>query len=248
MHELALGTAFIAGVLGSTHCLAMCGGLATALGTARGGGSRWQPLLYQLGRILSYGLGGAIVGSLGEAAGMGFETSRWSEVLRLGTALIVVLIGLNIALGAGLQPRWLRAPERWGALVWRRLAPIARGRLPTQPALRALTMGLLWGWLPCGLVYSVLLAAAFAGGAPGGGATMIAFGLGTLPAMLGLSYAGARLVIQHGSFARLLGAVIVACGLWTASMPIAALSGTHQHGHLPLAMTAVGPQLPPVVR
>ena len=55
-------------------------------------------------------------------------------------------------------------------------------------------------------------------------------------------------MIQHGSFARLLGAVIVACGLWTASMPIAALFGTHQHGHLPLAMTAVGPQLPPVVR
>lgn len=102
-------------------------------------------------------------------------------------------------------------------------------------------MGLLWGWLPCGLVYSVLLAAAFAGGALGGGATMIAFGLGTLPAMLGLSYAGARLVVQHGSFARLLGAVMVACGLWTASMPIAALSGTHQHGHLPLTMTAVGP-------
>jgi len=251
MHELALGTAFIAGVLGSTHCLAMCGGLATALGTARDGGSRWQPPLYQLGRILSYGLGGAIVGSLGEAAGMGFETSRWSEVLRLGTALIVVFIGLNLALGAGSQPRWLRGPERLGALVWRRLAPLARGGLmTTQPALRALTMGLLWGWLPCGLVYSVLLAAAFAGGALGGGATMIAFGLGTLPAMLGLSYAGARFAIRHGSFARVLGAVMVGCGLWTASMPIAALSGTHLHGHLPPAITAVrSPQAqPPAVR
>jgi uncharacterized protein len=242
MHELALGTAFIAGVLGSTHCLAMCGGIATALGTARGGGPRWQPLLYQLGRIASYGVGGAIVGSLGEAAGMGFEASRWSEVMRLGTALIVVLIGLNIALGAGPQVRWLRAPERWGALVWRRIAPVARGSLPTQPALRALTMGLLWGWLPCGLVYSVLLAAAFAGGALRGSATMIAFGLGTLPAMLGLTYAGARLVAQHDTFARLLGAVIVACGLWTASIPIAALTGSHRHGHPPSAMTTVGPQ------
>lgn len=237
MHELALGTAFIAGVLGSTHCVAMCGGLATALGTARGSdGARWRPLLYQLGRITSYGIGGGIVGGLGEAAGLGFEASRWSEVLRLGTAFIVVLIGLNIALGAGPRVGWLRAPERWGALMWRRIAPIARGRLPSQPALRALTLGLLWGWLPCGLVYSVLLAAAFAGDALRGSATMIAFGLGTLPAMLGLSYAGARFVTQRPTFSRLLGAVIVACGLWTASMPIAVLSGGHPHGHASLGL------------
>ena len=106
-----------------------------------------------------------------------------------------------------------------------------RSRLPTQPALRALTLGLLWGWLPCGLVYSVLLVAAFAGNPVRGGATMVAFGLGTLPAMLGLSYGGARLAHEHNTLPRLLGAVIVACGLWTASMPIAVLRGTHQHGH-----------------
>jgi sulfite exporter TauE/SafE len=232
MHELAFGTAFVAGVLGSTHCLAMCGGLATALGTARGpGAARWHPLLYQLGRIASYGIGGAIVGGAGAAAGMAFEASRWSQMLRLATALIVVLIGLNIALGAGPNFRWLRAPERWGAFLWRRIAPVVRGRLPTQPALRAVTLGLLWGWLPCGLVYSVLLAAVFAGDALRGSATMIAFGLGTLPAMLGLSYAGARFVSQHDALARVLGAVIVACGLWTASMPIAMLAGGHRHVH-----------------
>lgn len=238
MHELALGTAFVAGLLGSTHCVAMCGGLATALSTFRGPQAQgWQPLLYQLGRVLGYGMGGGIVGGIGAVAGMAFEASRWGELLRLGTAIVIVYLGLNIAFGANSRGRWLRFPERWGAFLWRRFAPAARARLPTQPALRALTLGLLWGWLPCGLVYSVLMVAALAGSAVGGSATMMAFGLGTLPAMLGLSYAGVRLAPGQGTLSRLLGAILVACGLWTASMPIAALSGTHQHGS-PSLLTA----------
>lgn len=144
MHELALGTAFIAGIPGSTHCVAMCGGIAASLGTARGlAASRWQPLIYQLGRIASYGIGGSIVGTLGAVAGLGFEVSRWSVVLRLGTAVIMVLIGLKIALGSAGQFRWLRLPERWGALLRRRIAPATRSHLPKTPALRALTLGLL---------------------------------------------------------------------------------------------------------
>jgi uncharacterized protein len=231
MHDLALGTAFIAGLLGSTHCVAMCGGLATVFGSLRAGPApAWQALVYQLGRVLTYGIGGSIVGGIGAVAGMAFEVSQWGAVLRLGTALVVVFIGLNIALGVSSRNRWLGAPERWGAFVWRRLAPAARSRLPSRPAVRALALGLLWGWLPCGLVYSVLLAAVFAGSAAGGGATMIAFGLGTLPAMLGMTYAGVRFAPRQGTFARLLGAVIVACGLWTASMPIAVLTGSHHHG------------------
>jgi uncharacterized protein len=230
VNELALGSAFVAGVLGSTHCVAMCGGLATALGTQRHSTPRARPLLYQLGRVTSYGAAGAIAGSLGTVGGFAFEASQWSEFLRLGTALIVVLIGLNLAFGSRVRASWLRVPERWGVPVWRRIAPLA-SRLPPQPALRALTLGLLWGWLPCGLVYSVLLAAAFAGSALAGGATMIAFGLGTLPAMLGLSYASGRFTPPGATLGRLLGSVIVACGLWTASMPIAILFGAHQHVH-----------------
>lgn len=231
MHELALGTAFAAGLLGSTHCVAMCGGLAAALGTQRHSASPTRPLLYQLGRVASYGTAGAIVGSLGTVAGVAFEASQWNEVLRLGTALLVVMIGLNIALGSRRRGLWLRAPERWGALLWRRIAPLA-SRLPAQPAMRALTLGLIWGWLPCGLVYSVLLAAAFAGSALAGGATMIAFGLGTLPAMLGLSYATGRFTPPGATLSSLLGSVIVACGLWTASMPVAILFGAHEHVHV----------------
>jgi len=235
MPGLTWMTAFLAGLLGSGHCLTMCGGIAAALGA---GGVRrpWQPLLYQLGRLSGYAIAGGIAGALGAAAGFAFALSRWSELLRLATALVVVLIGLDIALGSGSLTRVLRAPERWGALLWRRIAPAARGRLPASPALRALALGLLWGWLPCGLVYSVLLAAAVAGSAGRGSATMVAFGLGTLPAMSGLSYLGRRLPRRDGTLARLLGATLVACGLWTAALPLAVLTGAQPPHHHDMPM------------
>ncbi len=229
MHEIAFATAFVAGLLGSGHCLAMCGGIATALGTA--GGARGNALLYQAGRLTSYALAGAIAGGVGAAAGFAFTVSRWSAILRLATALIVIVIGLDISLGTSRLTRWLRAPERWGAQLWRRLSPRARAFTPSSPRPRALVLGLLWGWLPCGLVYSVLIAAAVAGSASRGGATMIAFGLGTLPAMSGLSYLGSRLPRRDGTLARLLGAALVACGLWSAAMPLAVLTGSAAHAH-----------------
>lgn len=232
MPELTLLTALLAGLLGSTHCALMCGGIATALGSVPGGARRSRRLLlYHLGRIASYATAGTLAGALGAAAGFAFATSRWSAILRLATAAVVVVIGLDIAFSGSSRARWLRLPERWGAHLWRRVAPLARGSLPASPPVRALVLGLLWGWLPCGLVYSVLLAAAVAGGAASGAAIMIAFGLGTVPAMAGLSWAGARLPGPGGSLARLAGAALVACGLWTAVLPIAALTGAHEHPH-----------------
>jgi sulfite exporter TauE/SafE len=240
MLEVTVPTLFIAGLLGSTHCLAMCGGIATALGSARGRSQRGSaPLLYQLGRISSYGIAGSLAGAAG-AAGMSLATSRWSDVLRIATALIVVVIGLKIALGARARARWMSAPERLGGALWRRLLPHAKTHLPESPALRALTLGMLWGWLPCGLVYSALLAAAVAGGAAAGAASMLAFGAGTLPAMLGASVFGNRLPRPDGSAARILGAVIVACGLWTATVPIATLTGLHRHQHHMMTMPQPG--------
>jgi len=230
MPELTWMTAFLAGLLGSGHCLTMCGGIAAALGA---GGARraWQPLLYQLGRLSGYAAAGGIAGALGAAAGFAFTLTRWSELLRLATAAVVVMIGLDIACGPSPLTRWLRLAERYGALLWRRIAPGARAWLPASPGLRALTLGLLWGWLPCGLVYSVLVAAAVAGSAARGSATMLAFGLGTLPAMSGLSYLGRRLPRREGTLSRLLGATLVACGLWTAALPLAVLTGATSHAH-----------------
>jgi sulfite exporter TauE/SafE len=232
MHELALLTVFMGGLLGSTHCVAMCGGIATAMGASRVAGvPRWRPLLYQTGRLLSYASGGATAGAIGGAVGAGLGLSHWGDILRLATALVVVVFGLDIALGKTVRGRWLRTPERLGSMVWRRLAPAASRSLPTSPPARALLLGMLWGWLPCGLVYSALVVAGVAGNAAGGAAVMVAFGLGTLPAMLGLSYLGNRLPRQGTAPARLLGAAIVSCGLWTAAIPLAALTGQGHHDH-----------------
>jgi len=232
MHELTFLTALLAGLFGSTHCLAMCGGIATALGGASGRRSPWQALLYSSGRVVSYALAGAVAGALGASVGFVFAfASSWSVLLRLGTAVMVIIIGLDISLGTGSAAYWLRAPERWGGRLWRRLAPGRRLSLPSAPKTRALVLGLLWGWLPCGLVYSVLLAAALAGGAVVGSLTMLGFGLGTLPAMSALSYSGAWLPRRDGLTARLLGALLVACGIWTAILPVATLSGAHMHHH-----------------
>jgi sulfite exporter TauE/SafE len=238
MHELTLLTACAAGLLGSTHCVAMCGGVASLLGAthARGAthahGARTGLIsLYHVGRVASYGAAGAVAGASGAAAGSALAIPAWSDVLRLVTAVVIVLIGLDIALGGAGRARWLRIPERIGARVWRRVAPRARAMLPATPSARALVLGLLWGWLPCGLVYSVLIAALASGSAIHGGATMVAFGLGTAPAMLALSHGGARIPLRDGAFSRVLGAVIVACGLWTAAVPIAALTGADPHAH-----------------
>jgi sulfite exporter TauE/SafE len=231
MHELTFLTALLAGLFGSAHCLGMCGGIATALGVAGEDRPGWHPLLYHSGRVLSYVTAGAIAGALGAAAGFAFAISQWNAILRLGTALVVILIGLDLSLGVSARTRWLRAPERWGAWLWRHLALGRRLPVPSAPRARALLLGLLWGWLPCGLVYSVLLAAALAGGARGGALTMLGFGLGTLPAMSTLSYAGSWLPQRDGLMARMLGALLVACGLWTAMVPVAMLSGSQEHQH-----------------
>jgi sulfite exporter TauE/SafE len=239
MLDITLPTAFLAGLLGSSHCLAMCGGIATAIGASQPGRCG-RLLLHHLGRIASYAAAGACVGALGAAAGFAFAISHWNEVLRLATAVVVIVIGLDIALSGSRRARWLRAPERWGAALWRRLGPLARIPRAAPPALRPLLLGLLWGWLPCGLVYSLLLAAAVAGGPARGAATMVMFGLGTVPAMAGLGFLGTRLPRPGGALARVLGAAVVACGLWTAIVPLAVLNGSHPVHHHHMAANNVG--------
>jgi hypothetical protein len=235
--EIALLTLFVAGLLGSTHCLIMCGGLATALGAGPGQRDARVSVLYQVGRVLSYSTAGAIAGALG-AGGARLLSVHAGDYLRIGTAAIVVLIGARLALGASVEISWMRWPERLGTHLWRALAPLTRARLPVS-GLRPLLMGMLWGWLPCGLVYSALVAAAVSGGFAQGALSMLAFGLGTVPAMLGMGFLGAKLPRPNGPSARLLGAGIVACGLWTAAMPISALAG-----HAPLHQSASWWSLP----
>jgi len=222
--------ALVAGFLGSTHCVGMCGGIASALtlGTAPRTGPRTArvvgfALLYNLGRIASYGLAGALAGTLGLWLGDVIDVGDWSRWLRLATGLVMIAIGLQVAVNL----RLLQPLEALGLRFWQHLAPIARRLMPVRSPLHALALGALWGWLPCGLVYSMLLTASVAGSAPGGAMVMLAFGAGTLPAMVGTtSMAGAlRGLTRNPRFRLAAGSVVIALGLWTAFFPLI------MHGH-----------------
>jgi len=228
--ELLVPSAFLAGLLGSAHCLGMCGGIAGALSaSARGALSvRSAALLQNLGRVGTYSLVGAAAGAAGAAAGLMLGRPAAGQYLRLGASIAMLLLGLRVLCGAPRRLRWLRAAEHAGAILWRRLQPLATTRLPRSGAARALAMGMLWGWLPCGLVYSVLAAASMAGGALHGAATMAAFGLGTLPAVSGWTYLAGRLM-RPRSPSRLLGVAVMACGVWSAVLPVSMLLGTPPH-------------------
>jgi sulfite exporter TauE/SafE len=227
---LTLGAAVLAGFLGSGHCLGMCGGIAVLPGARAGGGSRSQLFIYNVSRLLSYSILGALVGFLGASVGEVLDVPRWSVILRLATGLVVVFIGL--ALWSG-NTRWAFA-ERLGARLWRRVAPLATRMSSWPTGLRLASLGLLWGLLPCGLVYSLLLAASVSGSAQDGALTMAAFGLGTLPSMLGLGLVGQAAVqkLRLPSVRRAAAVVLIISGLWLAAMPIWHMSGSAgQHDH-----------------
>ncbi len=191
---LVIITAFILGLLGSLHCLAMCGGIAGMLHAATVSAPvdhaprrRWSiTLAYHAGRIGSYMAAGGIVAFAGVTLMglLGQETAR--SVAQLLGGLFMVLLGLYLT-------GWWNALapiERLGLQLWRRISPLTRRLLPITGYRRALGVGAIWGWMPCGLVYSAL-ALVMASGRPLTGAlAMGAFGLGTLPMVIAAGYLG----------------------------------------------------------
>lgn len=170
---------FLVGLLGGTHCVGMCGGIVGAL--SMGAPGRWSMhLAYNAGRILSYGLAGAIVGALGAASFALDSQVPMRLALYLVANLMLVALGLYL-LGV---TQALAFTERAGQLLWQRLQPLTRRFLPARSVAQAFPLGMLWGWLPCGLVYSALATALSSGSAVRGGLAMLAFGLGTLPNLL----------------------------------------------------------------
>ena len=228
----ALGAAFLTGFLGSAHCIGMCAGIsglfAAQLEIASLRSRLPMALVYNLGRIASYAALGFVVGLLGSGAVAGMPSL--AGPVRIVSGIIIVLIGLQIAF----DWRFLRPIERMGAVIWARLAPAAKGLLPVTNLPRALGLGLLWGWLPCGLVYSVLLLAATSPQAADGGLVMFAFGVGTLPAMLATGLGAAKLsqLLQRRGARLGLGLLIVILGLITLAMPVLGLFPSEaQHHH-----------------
>jgi sulfite exporter TauE/SafE len=216
---LTIFSALLMGFAASGHCLVMCGGITAALGvaTARDERGRQRPLLlvgYQAGRVMSYIvvalLLGGLLGSI--VAVLDIEWVRRAFRVFAGVALFVAAL---VAFG------YLRDPLAFaGRRLWPRLASSARKLLPVQTLPRALAFGMIWGWMPCGFVYTVLLVATLQLNAWSAAATMAAFGLGTMPAMLGASLGAKRLVnVTSGAGRRIAGAVLLASAALTLAGP-----------------------------
>ncbi len=225
-----LAAAFIAGLAGSAHCMGMCGGIAASLGMGTAGErsgalrSLGYALLYNAGRIASYTVAGVIVGSVGLLAGGSLQAPGTGIVLRAITGLALMAIGLQIAFGL----RLLQPIERMGLRLWTRIAPLARNLMAHRSAWAAVGLGALWGWLPCGLVYGMLFAALAAANPIESGGLMIAFGLGTAPAMVATGAFASRLrqYTHHPRFRRMAGVIVIGLGLWTALAPIVMLASS----------------------
>ncbi|HEX5364209.1 MAG TPA: sulfite exporter TauE/SafE family protein [Gallionella sp.] len=184
MTEFGIVAVFFVGLLGGVHCLGMCGSIVGIL-TAQlpKEGARWPfHLAYNGGRLASYAVAGALVGGIGQAGLLLRDEVPVQHLLFALSSLMLIVLGLYLAGIWG----FVRRIERMGGVLWQRIQPLTRRLLPVNTPLRALLLGSLWGWLPCGLVYSVLLTALAGGSVQNGAAIMLAFGLGTLPNLLAI--------------------------------------------------------------
>ena len=187
MQESLLLTAFLVGIFGGVHCLGMCGGVVGTLTlglSVKHQQSWWRmlpfQLLYNLGRISSYAVIGTLFGLLGMAIG-GLDA-----FLPIQQGLQVFAGVFMIALGLYLAGWWfgIVSIEKAGQVIWQKFQPMVQRLTPVENYRQAYTYGLVWGWLPCGLVYSMLIMALTAGSMLDGALVMLAFGLGTLPNLL----------------------------------------------------------------
>jgi len=223
----------IAGLAGSVHCAGMCGGIVSAfsvggpsaapararvipiarMGTGGTAAMTWagantgalgHVLAYNSGRIGSYMLAGAMAGGI---AGSIASLAQMASAQLIAYWLANLML---IAMGLYLMDAWrgLARIETLGGILWRRVQPLVKPLVPMDTPLKALALGGLWGWVPCGMVYSMLLTAMLSGSALDGALVMGAFGLGTLPMLLAMGMAGSKLrqYLQKRS-------VRVACGL-----------------------------------
>lgn len=215
MPESGYFALFLVGLLGGTHCIGMCGGIVGAL--SLGGPARWSlHLAYNAGRILSYTAAGALAGALG-AAGIGLGGDAPVRiVLYLVANLMLVALGLYL-LGV---TRALAFTERLGQRLWLHIQPLTRRFLPARTVAQAFPLGVLWGWLPCGLVYSALATALGSGSVAGGALAMLAFGAGTLPNLL----AAGILLAKMNEFVRR-APVRIASGLLVLGFGLYGLTG-----------------------
>ncbi len=217
--------AFVIGVVGAGHCMGMCGGIASMLTMGQANPSKLIPLFYNLGRLSSYALVGGLVGGAVSSISEVSQLNNTLVWLRITAAIFMILLACYIG-------RWwhgLLYIEKLGQVVWRGISPAGRSLLPLKRPVYAIPFGFIWGWLPCGLVYSTLTWSAVAGNALNGAAVMLAFGLGTLPAMLLVGHsAGSLSKLQNNAMFRQVAALaLLLYGLYTGYGAISILSITY---------------------
>jgi sulfite exporter TauE/SafE len=228
--ELTFGSAILVGLLGSTHCIGMCGGIVSALSLGIGDQPQRQAgrllayhLAYNGGRITSYLLVGLLAGSLG------------GGLLQLGVdpaAGKLLAACFMIALGLYLANWWrgLTLVERLGYRLWQHIRPLGEKLMPVRNLPQAALLGMLWGWLPCGLVYAAVAWSLTAGNARDGALLMLGFGIGTLPALLAAG--NAMHYLQHWVRSPRVrtsaGAMIIALGIYSG---YSAFTANTHHGH-----------------
>ena len=212
MSEFSVIAVFFVGLLGGVHCLGMCGsivGIFTAQVPKEA--ARWPfHLAYSGGRIVSYAAAGALVGAIGQAGLLMRDAVPVQHLLFALSSLMLIALGLYLAGMWGA----VRQLEQLGGGLWLRLKPYTSRLLPVNTVPRALGLGALWGWLPCGLVYSVLLTALASGSAAQGALIMMAFGLGTLPNLLaiGLFWESVKGWVQSPRVRLVAGLVVMTLG------------------------------------
>ncbi|AXK71642.1 sulfite exporter TauE/SafE family protein [Lysobacter sp. TY2-98] len=224
---LTLVSALLTGLVGSGHCAVMCGGIATGF-PAMAPRAQWRYVVEpNLGRVLGYAVAGAVAGGLGHAI-VGVAAMPWLRIaLRAATGFVLLAVGLRLWRGTSATSTY----SSLGGGIWRALKPIQRHLLPASTTPRRLALGALWGWLPCGLSTTLLAAAWLQASAVNGAVTMAAFGLGTLPVMLPLTWSGQQLGrrLLRGRLRAVAGLVIATAGALTITAPwlVASMPGLH---------------------
>ncbi len=231
---------FLMGLLGGVHCLSMCGGVVAILSAGLDPQVRANPkkvvlfhLNYNFGRILSYMLMGAIFGLIGTLLVQTLQMNVFDKILRIFSGVLMVMVGLYI----GSWSSSIQILEKLGAKLWTKLQPLTQRFLPIRNFRSAFFTGLLWGGIPCGLVYGALSFAVLSGSMLEGGLIMLVFGLGTLPSLLLMASLSAQLnfLIQKPWTRRLSGLLIIVLGIMALWMPIKSMTFdtmrmNHSHG------------------
>ena len=241
--EITLISAFFVGLFSTVHCIGMCGGIIGALTFSlpqqvreNRGNLIIYVSAYNLGRITSYTLVGALVGGLSHSLENIFPTYG-HLVLQIFASLLMIGIGLYLA---GWFPAFAKI-EHLGKPIWRKLEPISQKLIPVKNPIHAYIFGLIWGWLPCGLVYTALLWSVTAGSVTSGALLMLVFGLGTLPAVMiaGILTGWLTRLIRTPYIRPIIGIIIIIAALVTGYLAILhsdhhsanAGDGTQTHQH-----------------